>query len=422
MVERRPRVGYLLKKFPRLSETFILNEILELQRQDVDVHVLSLYTPDDGRIHGAVAELVNPITFVPELRLRELYRRFSEHRGDLKALMVRAGLALDYLFDLGEYDGLPVMKRALAVALEVQRLELDHIHAHFATISARTALAVKLLTGVSYSLTAHAKDIYRSTVKPAQFARLVDESECLVTVCDYNRNHILSELAPGRDQKVRRIHNGVDLERFRPKAPGPRRTDDPPNILGVGRLVPKKGFALLIRACAELRDRAVPFRCKIVGDGEERQALDDLVESLNLGDRVELTGGLPQDRLVPLYGQADIVCLPCVTDTDGNRDALPTTLLEALACGVAVVSTPVVGIPEIVIDGQNGRLVPEGDLPLLVIALEELLLNADLRSRFAEQGRLRAEQCFDLKQNVRRLCEQFPARFLEPLKTVQAGA
>jgi len=426
MPENTPRVGYLLKKFPRLSETFILNEILELQRQGLDVHVLSLYMPDDGRFHSAVAELVHPITYVPELGPRDLFRRFAERRGDLRRLMNRIGTALDYLFDLGEADGLPVMKRALGVALEVERLELDHIHAHFATIASRTALAVKLLTGVSYSITAHAKDIYRSTVQPEAFARLVDESECLVTVCESNRDHILAELAPGRDQKVRRLYNGVDLERFRQREPRvPRSTGEAPSILAVGRLVQKKGFAILIRACAELRNQGVRFQCRIVGDGEQRAELLELIASLNAGAVVELAGALPQDRILPLYAQADVVALPCVQDQDGNRDALPTTLLEALACGLPVVSTPVVGVPEIVIDGQNGRLVPEGDVAALAAALKELLLSAELRERFGRAGRLRAEHCFDLRQNVRALRELFPSPARTPpkfVKVVEAGA
>lgn len=394
----RPRVGYVLKKFPRLSETFILNEVLELQRQGVDVHVLSLYTPDEGRFHADVALLENPITYVPELRPRDLFRRLDDQRGALPAVLARAADALEYVLDLGEVDGLPVLKRALPLALEIERLGLQHVHAHFATIAARAALCVRHLTGVPFSVTAHAKDIYRETVRPDRFARIVDDAEFLVTVCDANRDYILDALAPGREDKVVRLYNGVDLDRF--AASASPAGDGVPRLLSVGRLVPKKGFPVLLDACAELMRRGVRFECEIVGDGEDRAALEARAAALGLGAHVTFAGALPQDEVVRRTRRADLMCLSCVTDADGNKDALPTTLLEGLACGRAVVSTPVGGVPEIITHGENGLLVPEGDVAALADALADLLRDPATRARMGEAGRRRAERDFDLRANV----------------------
>lgn len=414
------KVGYVLKKFPRLSETFILNEILELERQGQEVHVLSLYPPDDGRFHSGVAALKNPIVYLPDMSLRECFRYLARRRQQLGPMLDRIGPALDYVLSLGEESGTPVLKRALAVALEIERLGISHLHAHFATIAARTALVVKMLTGTSYSVTAHAKDIYSAGVDAEEFAWLVDESSFFVTVCDANRDYILERLAPGRERKVARLYNGVDLARFAPRQD--ERVAAPHSLVAVGRLVAKKGFHVLLDACAELARRGTAFDCAIVGDGEEREALEAQRERLGLGGRVRFLGALPQEQVIPLYRDATLAVLPCVTDAEGNRDALPTTLLEALACGLPVVSSPVGGVAEIVDHAENGLLVPENDAGALANAISELFDAAPMRQSFGAAGRRKAERVFDLSQNVAELGARFQGRLRpSPARSGAAG-
>ena len=423
MPESPPRIGYILKKFPRLSETFVLNEILELERQGADVHVLSLYAPDEGRFHASVAQLRNPIRYLPEMRPRDLFRRFQSDRETLGGLLGRATPALEYVFGLGDTNGLPVMKRALTVAFEVQRLGITHVHSHFATVAARTAVAVKLLTGTPFSVTAHAKDIYRDTVEPDAFARIVDESEFLATVCDANRRYILDRLAPGRDAKVVRLYNGVDTSLFSPQPGDGDRSDDAPlRVLSVGRLVPKKGMNLLLAACARLRDQGVAIDCTIVGDGEDRVALERQHQELGLESTVRFLGALPQGEIVPLYRQADVVALACVTDPEGNRDALPTTLLEGMAAGKPLVSMPVGGVAEIVIPERNGLLVDEGSVDGLVETLARLAGDAELRERLGRDGRDIAGRRFDLASNVSTLLGMFGDGVTSAAQAVRAEA
>lgn len=403
--DRPLRVGYVLKKFPRLSETFILNEVLELQRQGVDVHVISLYPPDDGRFHAGVAELKNPVVYVPEMRLHQAFAELLRERPLVQPMLARLGDALQYLLDLGEEQGAPVLKRALAVAIAMARLDLHHVHAHFATIAVRTALVCRMLTGASYSFTCHAKDIYRDTVSPTEFARLLDHAAFAVTVCDANREFVLDRLAPGRGDKLMRLYNGVDLTRF-VAAPSVA-SEEPPEILAVGRLVPKKGFHVLLDACAQLKRRGIVFRCVLVGDGEEKDALVAQVAELGLADVVTLTGALSHEAIVPLLQRATLACLPCIEDDQGNRDALPTTLLEALACGLPCVSTPVGGVPEIVHEGVHGHLVPQNDSASLADALARLLADPTTRARFGAAGRAHALDRFDLTRNVAMLRGRF---------------
>jgi glycosyltransferase involved in cell wall biosynthesis len=214
----------------------------------------------------------------------------------------------------------------------------------------------------------------------------------------------LSELVgAAAHRRVRRLYNGVDLALFAPDG-GPR---DATHVVAVGRLVEKKGFDVLIEAIALLAARGLGVQATVVGEGEERQRLESLVAERGLAGRVRLAGALDQTLVRQLLRRATVCCLPCRVGADGNRDALPTILLEALACGLPVIATPVSGIPEILDDGRAGRLVPECDAAATAEALAELLARPDQRASLAAAGRARAEALFDLDRNVAVLREWF---------------
>jgi glycosyltransferase involved in cell wall biosynthesis len=282
----------------------------------------------------------------------------------------------------------------------VQQEGMRHIHAHFASTAASVALHVHRLTGVPYSFTAHAKDIYRYGLDFDHLRTKLDQAQFAVTVSDYNRHH-LARLGGGR---VVRVYNGVDLRRFVPNG-GSR--DDPPLVLGVGRLVEKKGFDVLIQACALLRADGVRFRCLIVGKGELAHDLQRLISALGLEEHVELAGPLPREKLLELFPRASVVAAPCIVGRDGNRDGLPTVLTEAMAFKLPVVATPVTGIPELVDDGRTGLIVPERDPAALAAAIRRLIEDRETARRLAEAGRERVERDFDLRVNVGELRELF---------------
>lgn len=391
------RVAYLLKKFPRLSETFILTELCAQESRGVDLCVFSRRAPDDEPRHAALETLRAPI---------EVFPRYADL--DPWSLIFQAGEAgLDeagwarlrpLVHDLGPLVGerfARLLTEALHVRERARALEVDHIHVHFATESAIVALLARELGGPSYSITAHAKDIYRSTVRPELLERLFLGSAFVVTVCDANVDHLRARIGPEAGARVRRLYNGLDLPRF--PFHGDGRDED--HVVAVGRLVEKKGFDVLIDALAELRRRGRTLRATLVGDGEERVALERRARERGLLEgTLTFTGPLDQDGVREVMQRATVFCLPCVVGEDGNRDALPTVLLEALAVGLPCVSTPVTGIPEILDAGRVGRVVPERDVEATATALEELLDSPEERALLARAGREHAEELFDARR------------------------
>ncbi len=404
------KVGYVLKKFPRLSETFILHEILGLEERGLGVGVASLFKPDDGRFHPALGRLRSPVTYLPEGRPTEAWEWLAANRASLGEALPRLPDAVAFLLDHRVPDGSRVLAQAIFVLLHARRSGFEHLHAHFATGSTIVAHLVRRLGGPPYSFTCHAKDIYRHAVDAARYRVLADGARFVVTVCEANRRFLEEHLYPGGATPIERIYNGIDLQRFQPTArdPGLR------TILGVGRLVPKKGFGLLVEACALLRRRGRPFRCLLLGDGEERASLERAAAQAELGASFEFRGAVTQEEVIEALRGTAVVAAPCVVGEDGNQDALPTILLEALASGVPSVATPVGGIPEIVRDGIEGRLVPAGDAEALASALDELHAAPRERDRMGLAGRRRAEELFDLRKNVARLASLFEGSVRTP--------
>lgn len=398
---RSPRVGYILKMFPRLSETFILNELLELEAQGVEVSVFSTMYPVDGRFHGRLAQLKLGVETIPRDKPEAYWERLHGELAEHTPPFERWNAAYAFLRRHAIPKDLDLLLRAAIIAARVDALGIQHLHSHFATVAARLAALVHLMTGVPFSFTSHAKDIFRETVDREIYRELVDRSAFNITVSDFNREFILAE-TPGVDaEKVVRLYNGIDLEYFRP-VPGIGRESN--RIVSIGRLVPKKGFDHLLRAARRLLDRGRTFRLSIVGDGESRDELLALHRTLGLGDSVEFLGARSQDDVRELLARSSFSVLACVPDEIGNRDALPTTLLESLACGVPAISTRLTGVPEI-IDDTVGAIVEPGDDEALARAIERFLDNVP--GDLSRACRARAEERFDLRRNVATLREHF---------------
>ena len=380
----QPLIGYLLKKFPRLSETFILGELLQQEALGARLHVFSRRTPDDEPRHPALEGLRAEVELLPARSELDPWSRLfaPEAAGLLEALgpVVRP---------LQEF-GLPRIGRLVGEALHVldrtRDLGVQHLHVHFATESAIVAHLVHQLGGPTYSITAHAKDIYRSTVDPRLLTRIVADSAFTTTVCEANLEHLRGFLGEAAQPRLRKLFNGIDLEHFRPGA-APREED---LVLAVGRLVEKKGLDLLVDAMVQVRAARPGARCVIVGQGDAREALEAQIRERGAGGFVRLEGALHQGEVLALMQRATVFALPCRVGDDGNRDALPTVLLEALGCGLPCVSTPVTGIPEILDQGRVGRLVPEEDHAALAAALLDLLGSAEERERLSSAGRAHA--------------------------------
>ena len=399
-------VAYVLKMYPRFSETFILSELLELERQGLDLRVFSLKKPDDGVFHAEVADLRAKVTYLPDSALLEPAPFFEAHRALVGRERRRYLSAVRAALKRRRMASFKHFVQAGYIAPFLQREGIGHVHAHFASGAASVALHLHRLTGIGYSFTAHAKDIYRDAVDRDELATKLGCARFAVTISEYNRRH-LERLASGG--RVVRIYNGLDLDRFSPN--GSARAD-PPLVLAVGRLVEKKGFADLVRACGLLRRDGVRFRCRIVGKGELEGELRSLVQKLGLADIVELVGPAGRQELLALYPRASALVAPCLVGSDGNRDGLPTVIAEAMALGVPVVATDVTGIPELVEDGRTGLLVPQRRPEALAASIRRVLDDRAGAKHLVEAARERVERDFDLKSNVaelRRLFEEATA-------------
>src|SRR5438105_4506863 len=277
------------------------------------------------------------------------------------------------------------------------------MHVHFANRAAHTALFLKEISGIPFSVTAHGQDFMKDLGSDDLLREICAAAEFVAAETDYSRD-LLRQRCPAYAAKIHRVYNGIDLERFsmlrcdtaRP-AVAPYHI---PQIVSVGRLVTFKGFDDLIDACAELQRRGADFICEIIGDGPLREMLQAKIERLNLSSRVHLLGSLSQNGVLETLQAADLFALASTTDAQGASDIFPTVILEAMASARPVVSTHVAGIPELVVDGQTGILVSPGHVSALTQALEQLLRDGELRLRYGRAGRARIEQHFQIEQTV----------------------
>jgi colanic acid/amylovoran biosynthesis glycosyltransferase len=389
-------VGYILKKFPRLSETFVLNEILELERQGAEVTVFSLNKPDDGVFHAALSQLRRPVVYLPVRKSDAWLQHLRQNLGLLRDAAPALFGEFEDLLAAGRPDVWSILGWGVDLATLARDHGIRHFHAHFATVAAYVARTAHALSGVPFSVTCHAKDIYRDGIVPAHFQRLLARAAFIVTVCEANRRWIETQLAGDTPLDVRVLYNGIDTVAFHPST---RQPAAEPTLLAVGRLVEKKGFRLLIDALAALaRDGQHP-RCLLVGDGEDRAKLVAHAHERGVST-IEFLGMRTHEEVRELMRAATLMVLPCVVGEDGNRDALPTVLLEALAAGLPIVSTPVGGIAEIIEPERTGLLVPPGDVDALAGAIARALRDPARTAALAQAGRGVAESRFDLRANV----------------------
>ena len=394
------RIGYALKMFPRLSETFILNEVLELERQGLSLIIFSLKRPADGVTHAQYEQVQSPVSYLPEsfrgapLRIAQAQLYVWRHhrrtwRHTLRNSLRRARM---------DGDGAAARSFLQACCMARELRGIRHVHAHFASIPAKLALLVQRLTGISFSITTHAKDLFHNDpFGSPKLAERLCRARFVVANSRFSREYILARLKEAAS--IHTIYNGLDLDTFVPRADEPSE----PMILGVGRLVEKKGFDHLLSACALLKERGVRFTCELAGTGRQGEALKEQVRAGRLGGCVRFLGPLPQDKLMHHYERAMVFALPCVAGADGDRDILPNVVKEAMAVGVPVITTRLDGIDELIEDGRSGLLVEPGDATSLANKLELVLRNPGLRRTLAVQGRKVIEERFDRRVNFAQL-------------------
>ena len=399
-------MGIVLKRFPRLSETFILNEIRGLERLGLDLHIFSLLPPEPGPVHAAVAEVRAPVVYFPTTLLAGALAIFACHLKLLRAAPhgYWSGLRMALGWAVLSRRPLAVVKqfwRAGFIATGCRDAGIVHLHAHFAHQPAAVAALISNMTGIPFSFTAHAKDLYLES--RASIRHRAARATFIATCTRYNVRYLSDILPPEAAKKIRVAHHGIDLAAFA-SPPSTARIDRKrrhiPLILSVGRLVPKKGFSDLIAACALLRDRGVPYECTIVGAGPLHGALLKQIDHLGLTGRVHLIGAMAHDRLLSLYREARVFALAPRVAENGDRDGIPNVLVEAMATGVPVVTTNVSGIPELVEHERNGLLVEPHRPHELAGAIRRLLDDAAAAALLADAAARTVAADFDCWKNV----------------------
>lgn len=415
--QERP-IAYLVKAWPRLSETFILNEVIAIERRKVPLRIFSVKDPNNEPVHAKVVGVHAPVMYISLAQhwggavvgnMRLLWKRPSSYIRTFLYATTQAAMHLRFV----------VIRRfwqAGYLGDLFLRQPVSHLHAHFATSPAMVAFFTHKLLGIPYTFTAHAKDIY---VSPQKLLRAKIEAAAGVITCtDYNRQYLLSQFGPSLNRKLHCIHHGLDLSEFEFRSPRAC-AEEIPLVLAVGRLVEKKGLGHLLRAVDILRKRGRRVRVEIIGDGPLRGALENQLHEFGLVDTVEILGAQPHEKVRLAYQRASLFVLPCTVAENGDRDGIPNVLLEAMASGVPVISTKISGIPELIESERDGLLVPPNDPVVLADAIERIFTSPDLGERLARSARTKIEAEFSLDHGTAELLAAFQYGMIEQKRPAQ---
>ncbi|MGH9486444.1 MAG: glycosyltransferase [Terriglobales bacterium] len=398
-------VGYILSRYPLLSETFILREMWELEQQGHRLYLCSLRRTK-GKRHPRVAQLQAEVYWPGWLSWRShshwLRRRPGAYFGTLAMVLWKNRGDLNLCL-----GGLAYWGKAVAIARHLERAGVERVHAHFITHPGLAAFIVQRLTGLPYTVTVHAHDIF---CHRAMLADKVRAAQAVIAISNFNRTWVERAVPPPRPA-VHVVHCGIEWESYAALARSRYAVAAPARamrLLAVGSLQPYKGHRYLLDACAQLQRDGIGAVCRICGGGEQQRRLEKQITTLGLGTQVSLEGPATEAQVMAALGWAEIFVMPSVRVASGKMEGLPVALMEAMAAGLAVVASGLSGIPELVHDGQDGILVPPGDASALAGALRRLQ-DRQLRRRLGETASAHVRAGFELAETAARLAEVWGA-------------
>jgi glycosyltransferase involved in cell wall biosynthesis len=398
-----PRVAYITSRFPKLSETFVLYEILAIEELGVNVEIFPLIREREPVQHqeaSRLAERAHDVRLMSRAVVAAQWYWLRRRPGAyLRAwwAAIRGNVASPRFLA----RAMVVVPLAATFARRMSGLEVVHIHAHWATHPTLAAYVASLLTAIPYSFTAHAHDIY---VDRSMLLEKITRASFVVTISEYNRRFLERHYGEVARDRVVVIHCGTDPTLFQPP---PSRAGGPWTVVCVASLQPQKGQRYLIDAVRRLVADGIDVRCLLVGDGETRAELERQVGAAGLEDHVLFLGQQPRHRVVELVGGADVVAQPSVILPSGKMEGIPVALMEAMAMERPVVATDISGVSELVEDGVTGLLVPAGDPARLADALRAIHDDPDVAARLGRASRRRVVEEFNLTRTARDLAGRF---------------
>ncbi len=411
--EKRPvKIAYIMSRFPKITETFILYEILELAKCGVSVEIYPLLRTAEPVRHSEAERLAERAHYHPFLSLPILCAQWYFIGRRPRAYFKTWAEVLRGTFGSANFfiGTLCIFPKVVRFAYEMVHQGITHVHAHFANHPAVAGLIIHRLTGIPFSFTAHGSDLH---VERRMLAEKVEAAEFVATISSFNKELMIQECGEGVRQKIHVIPCGVDPDIFTPHYRSD--CDDPFTILSVAWFEEVKGHKYLIEACRLLRDRGIDFECRFVGDGRLRREIETQIEQLGLQDAIHLLGPQPRAEVAKMLSEADVMALHSVPTQRGDIEGIPVVLMEAMASEIPVVASRLSGIPELVDHGRTGLLVPPRDTTAIANALHMLWEDRELRCGLGQAGREKVLREFNLKTNAKKLAKLFtPAPRMEP--------
>lgn len=422
------KVAYVMSRFPKLTETFVLFEMMAVEQQGVRVEVFPLLNgfssgkevagaglwaklhdhfrapAAPGVMHSEAATYVKRARYTPFISLAILVanmlmlaRRPIRYATTLAAVFRANWGNTNFL-----WGGVSIFPKCVYFARCMQREDIRHIHAHFANHPAAAAFIIHRFTGIPYSFTAHGSDLHRHK---HMLNQKVAHAKFVVAISSYNRDSILQHCGHHFSDKVHTIHCGVDVDKFRPAHR--EDTGEPIELICVGTLHEVKGQSYLLKAIALLRQQNVRCHVHFVGDGTDLEMLQQLTRDENLQHDVTFHGTKTRDELLALLQSVDLMVTPSVPTSDGRREGIPVVLMEGMACGLPVVASRISGIPELVNSPDVGQLCPPKEVDAIAAAIRSYAEDPQRRKRVGAMARQRVADEFCLTKNAQQLVSLF---------------